>query len=393
MNFLPGEILSEIVNQETLTNQDLTRLACVSHRLSEAVAARLYRSGELSYVGATDADRRKVEAFGKNGRHVRILSLNLHSNKAHNASVPTTIFPLLATFVNLHSVTLIDTASLSWSDFLHILAIIITSHQYLKILEIQRTITNLDAAHPSDTTDAITLLATHFYTGGKACKLDKFVLRLAKKEPPYLLPRTVLNNLIAILTHGTKSARSFTYTSDSSESPEAVMRDAEGMEIEVLQWNWDNLEELTLKLPAKWIGPHPGGFKPVVTNWKGYTFQKDLQNLKKLVVKARIEDLVASCSSRLKGDLGSMPKLQVLRISHAGGILDWDPRGKPSHPFLELAERIPTLEKIEQTDSYYLTHVIQSWDVVRTEDGEIKFKEGEQSPELDIVTFRDTHAY
>ncbi|KAF3929989.1 hypothetical protein AA313_de0208712 [Arthrobotrys entomopaga] len=388
MNFLPSEILSEIVNQDVLKNQDLTRLACVNRRFSHAVAARLYRSGELTYVGATDADRRKVEAFGKNGRYVRILSLNLHSNETHTTPVPTTIFPLLATFINLHSVTLIDTASLSWSDFLHILAIIITSHPYLKILEIQRTLNNLDASNPTDTTAAVTLLATHFFNGGKTCKLDKFVLRLAKKERPYTLARTVLNNLIAILTHATKSARSFTYTSDSNEA-EGLVKDAEGNEVEALQWSWDTLEELTLKLPTRWMGYHPGSSRITATNGAAASFQRDLHNLKKLVVKARIDDLVASCNIGFDAGLASMPKLQVIRISHAGGLFDWDPRGKATHPFRQFAEHVPTLEMIEQTDSYYLTHVIQSWGIVRTDDGDIMFKAVEPSAELTIASMRE----
>ncbi|KAF3908958.1 hypothetical protein ABW20_dc0101396 [Dactylellina cionopaga] len=387
---LPIELLAEIANQSSLTTQDLTNLACVNHRFHEVACARLYRSGELSYVGATDKDTRKVEAFGKNGKFVRILSLNLFSRSTSRVSIPTAIFPLLSGFVNLHSVTIIDTASLTWPDFLHVLAIIITSHPYLKHLEIQRTFTTLDGR--ADVSKAFNLLDSHqkkynlqdkYSTTrgreGVICKLDTFTLRLAKKEDPHLISRTALNNLITLLLPATRSAKAFTYATEANESADIDLKDSTtGEDAEPLSWEWDNLESLTLKLPVRPFTPDHNQQQQVlngrlVNPGTNMSFQKDLHNVKKLSLRVRAESLGSLGHLTFVDGLQSMPNLERIRLSHTGGYLDWDPRSRKDHPFVKLAEAVPKLEVIEQTDPYYMTRVIQAWRAIR-EDGEITFK-------------------
>ncbi|KAK6532526.1 hypothetical protein TWF281_006714 [Arthrobotrys megalospora] len=378
MNTLPLELLSEIANQNILTNKDLNNLARVNHRFHEAACARLYRSGELSYVGATDKDAAKVDSYGKNGKFVRILKLNLFSLPTSQISIPTAIFPLLTSFVNLHRIHLTDSASLPWSSFLHVLAIIITSHPYLKILEVQRTLTKPDGR--SDISQPLSLIESHKSKRGVFSKLEVFILRLSKKEEPSLISRSALNNLITILLPATRSAKAFTYSSDSYESADIDLKNPEtGKDHEPLSWEWDNLEELTLKLPVRLV-PMGGTELNLVghqnPSWShNMSYQRDLHNVKRLAMKIRTHDLLSSGPGAFIGGLAAMPDLESLRISHTGSYLDWDPKSTPNHPFISLSEIVPKLKYIEQTDPYYLTRTLQCQGIIRDQDGTIKFKQ------------------
>ncbi|KAK6501393.1 hypothetical protein TWF481_009233 [Arthrobotrys musiformis] len=375
-NFLPVELLSEIANQKILTNKDLANLARVNHRSHEAACARLYRSGELSYVGATKNDAVKVDSYGKNGKFVRILKLNLFSLPTSPISIPTAIFPLLTTFVNLHRIHLTDSASLSWPSFLHVLAIIITSHPYLKILEVQRTLTKPDGR--SSIPQASALIESHKANKGRFSKLDIFILRLSKKEEPYLISRAAMNNLITILTPATRSAKAFTYSSDCWESADIDLKGTVGGDDRgALAWEWDNLEELTLKFPEpRWFTAGSttlvGDANPSLA--KNLSFQRDLGTVKRLALRTR-DDLLSDSEAFFIGGISVMPNLEYIRMTQSRRGTDWNP--KPSsgiHPFHRLAEEIPNLKYIEQTDPYYLTRRIQCLEVIRNEDGTIKFQ-------------------
>ncbi|KAK6358127.1 hypothetical protein TWF730_007482 [Orbilia blumenaviensis] len=374
MDFLPLELLSEIANQKVLSNKDLTSFARVNHRFHDAACTRLYRSGELSYVGVTNKDIVKVNSYEKNGKFVRIIKLNLFSLPTSTISIPTAIFPFLTAFINLHRIHITDSASLDWSSFLHVLAIIITTHPYLKILEVQRTLISADGR--SDISQPLSLIESHKSNKGTFAKLDVFILRLSKKDHPGLISRAALNNLISILLPSTRSARAFTYSSDSHESSDIDLKDpVTKRDYEAAAWEWDNLEELTLKLVPRLL---PTGGADVIgtpnPNWSYYlSIQRDLRNVKRLAIKTGIDELLAQGSGIFIGGLDVMPQLTSLRISNTGRYLDWDTKHNPKHPFFTLAQRLPNLKYIEQTDSYYLTRAIQSLKVFRGEGHSVDF--------------------
>ncbi|KAK6348053.1 hypothetical protein TWF718_005872 [Orbilia javanica] len=374
MNFLPVEILSEIANQKVLSNKDLASLACVNHRFNEAACTRLYRSGELSYVGSSAKDIAKVDSYGRNGKFVRILKLNLFTIPTVKISIPDAIFPLLTTFINLHRIHLTDSATLPWPSFLHVLAIIITSHPYLKILEVQRTLTKLDGRCP--TTKATSLIESHkSQKGGRFSKLDVFILRLSKSEEPYLISRAAINDLITVLLPATRSAKAFTYSADCWESPDIDLKGTVGEDVAALSWEWDNLEELTLKLPEPQLSMVGTPIGPANPSWaKNLSVQKDLGNLKRLALRVYANDLLSDrAEAFFIGGLSVIPNIEHLRITHSGRAVDWIPKSTPNHPFYGLAEAMPNLKYIEQTDSYYLTRRIQCLGVFRSEEGDVKF--------------------
>ncbi|KAK6518182.1 hypothetical protein TWF506_005341 [Arthrobotrys conoides] len=377
MNSLPVELLGEIASQKVLSNKDLNKLALVSHRFHEAVCARLYRSGELSYVGTTNKDAAKVDSYGNNGRYVRTLKLNLFSLPTSTISIPTAIFPLLTAFVNLHRLHLTDSATLPWPSFLHVLAIVITSHPHLKILEVQRTLTKPDGR--SSFPEATSLIESHKSKNGRFSKLDTFILRLSKKEIPYLISRVAMNNLIEILLPATRSAKAFTYSADCWESADIDLKGPVGGEDRPASaWEWDNLEELTLKFPEPhWPAAESATLVEPANPYlaRNLSFQQDLRNITKLALRTGAEDL-ASGGLRAYFIRGfeALPDLQHLRITHSGSAIDLDTNSTPNHPFYRLAEVIHKLKYIEQVDSYYVTRRIQCLEVLRGEHGTIRFK-------------------
>ncbi|KAF3937715.1 hypothetical protein ABW19_dt0202554 [Dactylella cylindrospora] len=367
MESLPTELLEEIVSENVLTAQDLNNIALVNRRFHQVACARLYRTGELSYAGATEKDALKVEAFSKNGKYQ--------------------IWRILRNFVNLHSFTFIDTGSLSWDDFTCVLAHIITTHPYLKEFEIQRTLSKDDGRGGIPKARAL------ISEGKIFCKLETFTLRLAKREEPKLISRTAVNHLIEILGRSTRSATSFTYAAEFQESPD-IDEKVNGKDPEALSWEWDNLEELSLKLQSY------RSYDPYLAHiQQKWSVSKDLHNIKRLTFRCRTNDFISHGSQtvyapqvktsitlqsicfniksfeQFVGGLQALPKLERVRISHGGGFLSWDPStAKSDHPFIELANTVPSLKIIELTDPYYMTTILQAYQIVRTDIGEIKLK-------------------
>lgn len=194
-----------------------------------------------------------------------------------------------------------------------------------------------------------------------------------------MISRAAMNNLITILQPSTRSAKAFTYSADCWESADIDLKGTVGGEDRpALAWEWDNLEELTLKFPEpRW--PTAGSMALIGAanpSWaKNLSFQRDLGNVKRLALRARADDLLGAGSEAFFiGGLAVMPDLEYIRITHSGRAIDWVPKSSPNHPFYRLTETIPKLKYIEQTDSYFLTRCIQCLGVTKAEDDSITFK-------------------
>ncbi|KAF3916320.1 hypothetical protein ABW21_db0203974 [Orbilia brochopaga] len=361
MNNLPTELLGDIVNQAALTTRDVLNVARVSRLFSQLAAARLYRSGELSYPGTTEREMRKVQAFSKHGTHVRTLTLNLCPHSSSPASlIPNDLPHLLRTLTNLHSFTLLDAASLPWPLFTSLLAGLLTTHFALKHLELQCTLLSTDGAADSDLLRAREILAA-----GKRNipKLDSFTLRLCAKEG--FINRCSIDQLIEILQPATRTAKIFQYSCDFRETTYPTPSKPLSTRTH-RTWEWDNLETLSLKLPSTWTEAiRYAGVTPLTQTVLG----TKLHTVTNLTVKIGNADIIPQLNHAFENGLSSLPALQHLRISLAGTVRmdSWEwKNAQPSHPFYILAETLPRLKTIEQVDPYYMTRVIQSYAVVRS---------------------------
>ncbi|KAK6341462.1 hypothetical protein TWF696_008535 [Orbilia brochopaga] len=369
MNTLPTELLGDIVNQDILTTPDVLNIARVSRLFGQLAAARLYRSGELSYIGATEREARKVEAFSKYGKHVRTLTLNLCPHRSSPLTlIPTELPRLLRPLTNLHAFTLLDAASLPWPDFAALLAGLITTHFALKHLELQATLLPSDGTQ--DITRARSILAS---SQTSICKLDSFTLRISARHAA--INRTAIDHLIEILQPATRSAKSFQYSCDCFDSPPRPSPATTASKRAVTatthrSWEWDTLETLSLKLPTSWNRIRS---EAAVQPHTQTALTRDLHNVTTLAIKLGTADLLTQLNNSFEYGLASLPALQHLRISQSGGYrLDWDPdvsttsNSQPDHPFYAIARTLPSLLTIDQTDPYYMTRIIQSWRIIRS---------------------------
>ncbi|KAJ6263066.1 hypothetical protein Dda_1625 [Drechslerella dactyloides] len=375
MNTLPTELLGDIVNEAVLSTADLLNIARVSRLFNELAAARLYRTGELSYLGATERDTQKVETYSRHGKHVRTLTLNLCPHRSSPVTlIPTELPRLLRPLTNLHSFTLLDAASLPWPDFTTLLAKLITTHFALKHLELQCSLSAIDGTQ--DISQARRILHPPGAAATSTCKLDSFTLRVSAKHGT--IDRSAIDDLIEILLPASRSAKTFSYSCDFRESPPDATpnrsRSTIGSNTGRRSWEWDNLEELSLKLPTSWTRSSPAyGIHPNSQT----TLRQDLHNVTKLSIKTGTDDLFDEINNAFEFGLASLPALRHIRISQASTYrLDWDPRGKPNHTFWKFARTLPHLAFLEQTDPYYMARTIQTWSIDRNKD------------DVDNITFR-----